>query len=83
MYFCSAYVVSAIIKGERPLLAKKHALTNSMDLGRRTSVVFVMKNSKGDKYSVTESVWHSPAVCHGEKHFPPNALHARQFGLSN
>ncbi len=63
MFFCNTYTVSAIIKGDRPLLAKKRALTNSMDLGRQTSVVFVMKDLDGIKYSVTESVWHAPAVC--------------------
>ncbi len=63
MFFCNAYAISTVIKGDRPLLAKKRALTNSMDLGRQTSVVFVMKDRDGIKYSVTESVWHSPAVC--------------------
>ncbi len=49
MFFCNTYTVSAIIKGDRPLLAKKRALTNSMDLGRQTSVVFVMKDPRRHK----------------------------------
>lgn len=61
-HFCLGFVKSAILHKTTFELARSLSLTNSLVMGRYTSVVFFNRQRNGE-HTVIRATWHHPSTC--------------------